>query len=394
MASGQTAKLERALAAGDHYGALQLYRTVIKRKIDARAFDEARCLLVAGTETLLRSGKAAEAFDLADMLLKALLIAHGLPLTEDVVTAVLGICSLAPPPSAGLGLRFVKAAIRWATKDAPIDPSPADDSAPGDGAASKSGASPAATQRHQKRTAQLHQAAAQLAVSGGPEFFADAQRHFLEADAPQAFAGEAMGFALQKKECTCPPPPPLPPPPLLVCIHADFLFAWTSAGYRTERDLFLARAVLQLLSLGNLRAANGVRDHFLSRAGAAVHETPLGNFLRFLLLTLEVCVCIPLCGLGYRSCLCRPCSATRDPSSMCFFPSTDRLSSVTQPSKNTSSQLVRHQWRGRSSNNQRTHYLCPECRPPLLWHPCSAKRHGVHDEQLDGHVWRRRRRWQ
>ena len=31
MASSQTAKLERALEAGDHYGALQLYRTVIKR---------------------------------------------------------------------------------------------------------------------------------------------------------------------------------------------------------------------------------------------------------------------------------------------------------------------------------------------------------------------------
>ena len=37
---------------------------------------------------------------------------------------------------------------------------------------------------------------------------------------------------------------------LILCLTAsafvDFLITWSSVGYRTERDLFLARAVLQV----------------------------------------------------------------------------------------------------------------------------------------------------
>lgn len=191
--SSQALKLERALESGDYYGALQLYRTVCKRKIDSKSFDEARELLLAGVQTLLRSGKAAEALDLADMLLKALLSAHAIPLTQAVTDALQGVISLVPPASAALGLRFAKAAIRWASKDSPVDPSGVDGSAAPSTAVVRraDGSAPPspAELRHRGRLAQLHGAAARLAASAGPAFYADAQRHFLEADAPEEFAG-------------------------------------------------------------------------------------------------------------------------------------------------------------------------------------------------------------
>lgn len=86
--------------------------------------------------------------------------------------------------------------------------------------------------------------------------------------------------------------------PFLCCAFTDFLVTWAGSGYRTERDLFLARGVLQLLCLGNLRAANIVRERFLSRqtSDKGAPDSPLSNFLRFLLLTLEVrcCICAAL----------------------------------------------------------------------------------------------------
>lgn len=241
---------------------------------------------------MFRSGKAAEALDLADMLLKALLSAHTIPLTQPVTDALRSIIGLVPPASAGLGLRFAKAAIRWATKDAPVDPAGVEGSAPPSTAVARrvDGSSPpsAAELRHRARVAQLHGAAARIAASAGSEHSADAQRHFLEADAPEEFAGEprAVLAGYPSDVCTSLSSPPPPSPPL-----ADFLHARAGEGYRTERDLFLARAVLQLLCLGNLRAANGVRDRFLSLDPGGATETPLGNFIRFLLLTLEVRRC-------------------------------------------------------------------------------------------------------
>ena len=148
---------------------------------------------------MLKKGKTAEALDLADMLLKALLSAHSIPLTKDVVDAVSIICGQVPPASAALGLRFSKTAIRWATNDAPVDPAPdslSDESASSSSRAislrgSDSKPSPAVL-RHSGRVAQLHKAAARLAVSGGPEFYADAQRHYIEADCPEEFAGKSI----------------------------------------------------------------------------------------------------------------------------------------------------------------------------------------------------------
>jgi hypothetical protein len=71
---------------------------------------------------------------------------------------------------------------------------------------------------------------------------------------------------------------------------ATFLFSWTCMGYSSERDLFLARAVLQLLALENLRDANVLYESFLgllALKGQPLKPTPLANFVRMLLKTVE-----------------------------------------------------------------------------------------------------------
>lgn len=69
--------------------------------------------------------------------------------------------------------------------------------------------------------------------------------------------------------------------------YADMMAAMASDAYASERDLLLARGVLSLLAVGNLRDGNVFRDVFLARVPSSGAPTPLMNFIRFLLLTLE-----------------------------------------------------------------------------------------------------------
>lgn len=169
------------------------------------------------------------------MLLKDLLTSQ--PLTQPNVDAVLAIASGVPKgANTTQAVSFLRAAIRW-TKGCLEKETPG--GITGDAA--------------EAAIAQLHASTARACVSGGPEFFPDAQRHFLEARAPGEFAA--------------------------------LLLAWAGEqGYAGERDLFLARAVLQLLCLGSMRDANELRDAFLASTPL---DTPLAHFTRFLLLTLE-----------------------------------------------------------------------------------------------------------
>lgn len=71
---------------------------------------------------------------------------------------------------------------------------------------------------------------------------------------------------------------------------AEFLYNLSCQGYQSERDLFLTRAVLQLLALENLKDANELYDAFsniLAKNGVPLKSTPLTNFTKFLLRTLE-----------------------------------------------------------------------------------------------------------
>lgn len=134
------AKLGDALAAGDHYGALQMYRTAIQRKYDGGHNAEATNLLLLGARTLAAAGKYRECFDLGDMFLKIAASEHGekrppLPLS---VFAASAVCVLVDSVVAGpsdstkrknqlvtndhvaLAARaaFAKRALRWAAANA------------------------------------------------------------------------------------------------------------------------------------------------------------------------------------------------------------------------------------------------------------------------------------
>jgi len=67
--------------------------------------------------------------------------------------------------------------------------------------------------------------------------------------------------------------------------HTTMLLEWSSKGFKSEIDLFLARAVLQYLCLENLAGANAVFDLFIQKIPSL--DTPLVHFIQFLLKTVE-----------------------------------------------------------------------------------------------------------
>ena len=78
------AQLEAALAGGDHYSALQMYRTVVARSPLAAA----RGLVVQGCRALAARGRVHEAADLGDMLVKTLAARAGAPLVSYLLRQV------------------------------------------------------------------------------------------------------------------------------------------------------------------------------------------------------------------------------------------------------------------------------------------------------------------
>lgn len=71
---------------------------------------------------------------------------------------------------------------------------------------------------------------------------------------------------------------------------AEFLYQWSCSGYQSEREMFLARAVLQLLALENLKDANALYTEFnaiLDKNKCPLKQTPLAHFTKYLLKTVE-----------------------------------------------------------------------------------------------------------
>lgn len=230
------------------------------RKVDGNSFDEARTMLVQGASTLNKHGKHMEAADLGDMLLKTILEEKKQPMTEAAVEAIETIAASFPSPPPPAALTFIRAAARWADHSLVEGPS-------GAGVPVEDMPDIAPDAPHAMRRARVHALAAKTLAAAGAECRQDAQRHFIESYSPVNFAA--------------------------------FLWSWAQAGYAGETDLFLARAVLQLLCLGNLRDANALRNEYYRLAGADPAaaagsignprlDTPLCHFVRFLLLTLEV----------------------------------------------------------------------------------------------------------
>jgi len=267
--------LQAALEKGDYYGALQMYRTLVKRKLDSGSMDESSVMVREGASALVQSGRFAEGADLFDLFVKSYESTEEV-ISESSVGRLKEIASVFPstsPEACAAAAPVLRAAARWATNArlTPGGPKPG---------VSDAEESEKDWDSRRGLTAVVHGICATACEGAGLEFAADASRHYLEAGDPTRFA--------------------------------KFLFSWAQRGYSGEGDLFLARAVLQLLVLGRLGEGNAVRDEFVrlvETGGSEVSisiDSPLSNFIKFLLLACEVSSA--------------SCSALLTPSTSCRLP--------------------------------------------------------------------------
>jgi len=237
-AGARTARLEQSVADGDAYGALQTYKTFHARSLKKGDVHAAVDLLRSGSVALLKHGNLTAGAELALMLVDTL--NDGKVEQDDEVKAILLQVADAfealqgekavVAEAAKSEARYLRAAISWSTLKN--------------------------FGQHPRGDPDLHLRRARTLIRAGS--LADASANYLHAGKPAEFAA--------------------------------FLVQWSQLGYRGERDLFLARGVLQLLALENLKDANELHAAFyetLKSKGLSMQASPLANFVSFLLRTLE-----------------------------------------------------------------------------------------------------------
>ncbi|KAG2763470.1 hypothetical protein JG687_00007924 [Phytophthora cactorum] len=228
-----TKKLELQLAAGDFYGALQMYKTLFMRFLkgdepSAEQQEKAATLALEAALKLIEHDQNTAATEMANLMVSVFSDFHH-PVDDahkQRIRQIDAAFQSKPQFSADLAV-FLKNAVKWSAEE---------------------GARKRGDPELQLLLARAYRTA------GDPTH---AMKHFLHAENPQELA--------------------------------DALFQWSTQGYPSESDLYLARAVLQLLSLENLRDANKVYEAYVTKCQSAGRpvDLPLFNFTRFLLLTLE-----------------------------------------------------------------------------------------------------------
>ncbi|RLN63500.1 hypothetical protein BBJ29_004667 [Phytophthora kernoviae] len=228
-----TKKLEVQLADGDFYGALQMYKTLFMRFLkgddpSAEQQEKAVALALEAALKLIKHDQNTAATEMANLMVSVFADFHQ-PVDDAHKQRIRQIDAAfvqKPQFSADLAV-FLKNAVKWSATD---------------------GARKRGDPELQLLLARAYRTAGD---------FTHAMKHFLHAENPQELA--------------------------------DALFQWSTQGYPSESDLYLARTVLQLLSLENLRDANKVHETYVAKCQSAGRpvDLPLFNFVRFLLLTLE-----------------------------------------------------------------------------------------------------------
>uniref|UniRef100_K3WSS6 Golgi to ER traffic protein 4 n=1 Tax=Globisporangium ultimum (strain ATCC 200006 / CBS 805.95 / DAOM BR144) TaxID=431595 RepID=K3WSS6_GLOUD len=227
-----TRKLEAQLAAGDFYGALQMYKTLFMRFLkgepDAAQQEKAIELALEASLCLVKHEQNTAATEMANLMVSVYSDFHfGVDeTTKDRIRKINAAFVEKPQFSADLAV-FLKNAVKWSSVEG----------------------------SRKRGDPELQLLLARAYRKAGD--FTHAAKHYLHAENPSEFA--------------------------------DALFEWSTHGYQSEYDLYLARVVLQLLSLENLRDANTLRDAYVAKCKDAKRpvDLPLFNFVRFLLLTLE-----------------------------------------------------------------------------------------------------------
>ncbi|TDH66598.1 uncharacterized protein CCR75_006075 [Bremia lactucae] len=226
-------KLELQLQKGDYYGALQMYKTLFIRllKGDAVGTDQqekAVSLALKAALKLIDHEQNTASIEMANLMISVFTDFHH-PVDDahkELIRQIDVAFQTKPQFSTDLAV-FLKNAVKWSSNE---------------------GARKRGDPELQSMLARAY------CVAGD---FTLAMKHFLHSESPQELA--------------------------------DALFHWSLQGYPSESDLYLARAVLQLLSLENLRDANRVCEVYVAKCEQSGRPTdlPLFNFTRFLLLTLE-----------------------------------------------------------------------------------------------------------
>eukprot|EP00697_Spironema_sp_BW2_P012324 gnl/Spiro4/28543_TR14111_c0_g1_i1.p1 gnl/Spiro4/28543_TR14111_c0_g1~~gnl/Spiro4/28543_TR14111_c0_g1_i1.p1 ORF type:complete len:312 (+),score=39.02 gnl/Spiro4/28543_TR14111_c0_g1_i1:32-937(+) len=221
-------RLRQLISNKQFFEAHQMYKVLNARFIKKNQFTEAQRLLVSGVLMMLSSHSAetpllASASELCSLLFAVFLQAN-VALDQNVLAAITRIHDSFPPAASAEKHTFLTSALKW-TQNA------------------KSGGVP---EGHPL----VHNLLAQCCI--GLQKHGQAQVHFLRGNQPELFA--------------------------------QVLTGWARRGYESEQDLFISRAILRYLCLGNLKDANTCFRRFCD---VLPLDTPLINFTRFLLLAVE-----------------------------------------------------------------------------------------------------------
>ncbi|OQR94300.1 hypothetical protein ACHHYP_01530 [Achlya hypogyna] len=214
-------KLEERLRQGDFYGALQMYKTLYSRY--AAAGDHLRAIELAhGAAIQLAKHEQFTAAREMGVLMIDLYVANAFTVDATNKARVQTISEAFSATATKDHSEFLKAAVKWSKTHG----------------------------EHVRGDAELQLWLARVYTVA--KDYTNANNHFLHSEQPVEMS--------------------------------RMLVAHAATGYASEADLFVARGVLQLVCLENLRDANIVLKEFLA---ARPLDTPLINCIKFILRTLE-----------------------------------------------------------------------------------------------------------
>jgi hypothetical protein len=216
-------KLENCIRDGDYYAAQQMYKTLYFRYLSQKRCDDLKKLLYSGAMLMLQHGEINAGTELATLLIDVFTKSKT-SVTEESLNLLIDIWkAYKNSDNPAARKTFINAAVKWS----------------------------ALPENNNQGSPLLHTEFAHYYHLIGE--FETAQKHYLRSADPNGFV--------------------------------NMLHEWSLKGYPSECDLFIGRAVLMYLCLSDLKNANTIYQ--LWRERFPTLDTPLMNFLNFLLQTLE-----------------------------------------------------------------------------------------------------------
>eukprot|EP01083_Nonionella_stella_P068005 180249_1 len=207
---------------GRFYEAEQLFKSLHNRSIRDKCYSEVTPVMQKGAYDLLQHGQGSSGGEISLLFVQCLVTGEQ-PVTEERIEMVLRIFHKFPEDSDLRRAEFMKAAIRWTSKHG----------------------------SHPSGDPALHFEMAKFYAER--EDHGASHRHYLRAQHP--------------------------------CDHLRMVEVWAKSGFRSERDLFFSRCVLQYLYLQNLTSAQKVFSEFMQSLREP--PSPILNFTRFLLSSID-----------------------------------------------------------------------------------------------------------